>query len=369
MTYELSEAIQHAGGKVTDRYPFGSDSEQVIFFSVVIGNARGAILHYENPPAHQLGTRALNSYALAFEHIERIRDEVSFLILSFAPDATHAGGDLKETLAHLEQSAGYDWADLRLMKAFALYKRVRALAKRMHVIAILAGGTYYGGSAEVALWADTIVGDSRASICMSEATIGLIPGWGGVARLIVKVGVLNTRCLVETARQTSAHELKTIGIIDSIVDIPYVLPKRGTEEDRQRHTHDTLSLLYAKAFAFAPEQAERKDAVVEVRRVLMREDALEAEVACRSDPYIYRSVWGKPLAEARDVLATNKTPLAPQSIQALRALVETHETLHTDEEHFVRMEMEFDAELYRHPLLAEGIRAILEKRVPCFALL
>ena len=368
MLREMSESIERAGGKIEDLHIFESKNSRLSLFDITLAKKRGIILHFENPPVHQISSQSLDYYASAFLYIEQNQNELSFVIFSFAPDATHAGGDLKETLANLSRSAGYDWADQRLLKAFALYKRVRALAKHMRVISILSGGDYYGGSAEVALWADTLIGDSRTSICMSEAIIGLISGWGGVARLIAKAGVLNARCLVETARKTNAHELKAIGVLDSVVDIPYTLPNGGSEEERRHHAHKTLTPLLINALAFASGKIAHQRNPSETPDILMSEDVLEAEVDRRSDPYTYRDVWGKPLAEVRDVLAIRKMPLAPQSIVILQALWNLYGTCRTEEE-FVHLEMMFDAALYRHPSLAEGIRAVLNKQVPCFTLL
>ena len=74
--------------------------------------------------------------------------------------------------------------------------------------------------------ADYIVGDSRSAICFSEAMIGLIPGWGGVARALIKTGLTNMECMVLTSKEIKAKELKEIGIYNVIVDVPFPFPKR-----------------------------------------------------------------------------------------------------------------------------------------------
>lgn len=368
MAQEIIATVEAAGGYVTGSQVFGPEGGQLALLFVTKGSSHGAILHYENPPAHQIGTQALSHYSAALGHIENEQDYLSFLVFSFAPDAVHAGGDLKETLAHLERGAGYDWADARLIKASALYSRVSALAaQRMRIISLLAGGAYYGGSAEIALWADHIISDSRASICMAEATIGLIPGWCGIARLIKKAGVFNARYLCETAYHANAHELQQIGVVDRIVDLPFPLHQRGTKDDAGDHARRTLTPLIAQVLAYASVRITDATHPHASHHAITTEDLREVEVELRSDPYVYQRVWGLPVKRAEKVLGSYLAPLAPQSIEALRTLfIAYHEGC--SEAQFARTEMFADMQLYRHPLLAKGIRATLAKRVPRFIL-
>ena len=60
-------------------------------------------------------------------------------------------------------------------------------------------------------------------MCFSEASIGIIPGWGGITRVLVKSGL--TAYMAKTAKPVFASELKAIGIYNGIVEIPFGLPK------------------------------------------------------------------------------------------------------------------------------------------------
>ena len=366
---ELHKAVIGTGAKIVDSHTRECGGLKKLFLlTIEVDGKRGAILHFENPPAHQMDTQVLYGYASALERIEKQKNELSFLIFSFAPDAIHAGGDLKETLANLHRKEGYRWADRRLLKALSLYKRVRALAQHMRVVSLLAGGEYYGGSAEFVLWADYILGDSRSSICMSETTIGLIPGWGGVARLITKSGYLNARCLVGTARKTSSRELKAIGVLNKVIEVPFPLSQKDTTPQKvQEYAQKTLTMLFSDAFGTVSSNAWDNRIVSSADRVvLMNEIELQKEITRRSNPQTYKMLWGKSLADVKNEIATYKKPLAPQSIRVLDLLFASFESLDFDEECFYRMEMRFDAALYRNPLLVEGIRATLHKTVPNF---
>ena len=157
----------------------------------------GAILCYYNPPVHQVGNPGLDAFLEGLAKVLEKRDEIEFLILYGANDPVHAGGDLKESLNKLDatleakkekEAMGepaadieklFEWADNRLQKGIALHGSIRKIAENMRVVAVCGGGTRFGGSAEIPLMADFLVGDSRSAMCFSEAMIGLIPGWSG----------------------------------------------------------------------------------------------------------------------------------------------------------------------------------------------
>jgi enoyl-CoA hydratase/carnithine racemase len=156
-----------------------------------------------------------------------------------ANDPVHAGGDLKESLEKLDstetmkrqkEEAGapageidalYAWADKRLGKGTSLHGKVRRLAQQLRTVAVCGGGTRFGGSAEIPLMSDYIVGDSRSGMCFSEAMIGLLPGWSGVARAIVKAGPQNARAMAMTGKEVKADKLKAIGIYNVVVDVSF----------------------------------------------------------------------------------------------------------------------------------------------------
>jgi enoyl-CoA hydratase/carnithine racemase len=307
-----------------------TDNKRVYLITVEINGKRGVVLHYENPPVHEIGSETLDGYSMALTHIEEIKDKLSFLIFSFAPDAIHAGGDLKETLKNLEDQKGhYDWADKRLNKAFHLYKRVRALSKNMRTVSILAGGNYYGGSAEIALWADYMVCDSRASIHFTEALIGLIAGWCGIARLITKIGFLNARFVVESAQKISARELEKIWAVDKVVDVLCLpFPKKSSSSQViYSHARDTFLLLLPTVI----------------------------QLAC-TDKTTKRGTSRKML------FGEYEKARAPQSVEALSKLFAMYDSDHFDEERFAFIERDLDAQLYRDPNLADNIRSIIKKK-------
>ncbi|MDQ1335998.1 MAG: Enoyl-CoA hydratase/isomerase family protein [Thermodesulfobacteriota bacterium] len=353
----------------------------------------GAILCYANPPVHQVGNPGLDAYLEGLDRVYEQRDGLEFLILYGANDPVHAGGDLKESLDRLEgtlkarkekASAGasaeetdqlFDWADNRLKKGISLHGIIRKIALDMRVVAVCGGGTRFGGSAEIPLMADYLVGDSRSGMCFSEAMIGLIPGWAGIARTLIKAGPVNAACMAMTSQEVKADLLKGIGIYNAVVYVPFPFPKRGKTADPdadkaeylatlETHTDESGLLLLPKAFDMAtcPE-----DAIPRVhgdeRRILAAEEDVYREVARRKDPKSYAHLWGKPLREANDEIARLGRPLAPQSIEALNKLLKDYGPGGFDERLFVEREMKADARLYRDPRFRAGLIATLQQTV------
>ncbi len=357
--------------------------------------APGAVLCYYNPPVHQVGNPGLDAYLAGLDKVEAAGD-ARFLIFAGANDPVHAGGDLKESLEQLErtlelkkekEAAGapteeldrlFEWADNRIRKGGRLHARVRSLAAYMRVVAVCGGGTRFGGSAEIPLMADYLVGDSRSGMCFSECMIGLIPGWSGVARALVKAGPLNAAYMAKTGSEVKAEDLRRIGIYNVVVEISSPLPRRGRsgdpEADKARYLRDLTENDRETASLILPEGLRTATCPVgeipvikpEERALLGSEEQIAAEVERRKAPETYSRLWGKPLAEVREEIAGLGRPLAPQSIEALDGLLSSYDPAEFDEAEFVRREMEADSRLYRDPRFRAGLLAVLGQNVADF---
>ena len=353
----------------------------------------GAILCYCNPPVHQVGNPGLDAYLEGLDRVAEKRGDLAFLILYGSNDPVHAGGDLKESLNRLDQTleakkekeaAGasseevdslFQWADGRLEKGIALHAKVRDLARDMRVVAVCGGGTRFGGSAEIPLMADYLVGDSRSGMCFSEAMIGLVPGWAGIARALVKAGRVNASYMAMTSKETKAPDLARIGIYNTVVEVPFAFPKKertdDPEADKARFLealseHDLRTGLLVLPEGLRVATCAEKDipgVKADERAVLALEEDISQEVDRRVDPGTYDGLYGKPLKEVREEIGRLGRPLAPQSIEALTGLLKGIDPEHMDESAFVRSEMEADARLYRDRRFRAGLIATLGQSV------
>jgi enoyl-CoA hydratase/carnithine racemase len=355
---------------------------------------QGVVFTYNNPPVHQMGNPALDAYLAAFDKLAPMVGELEFLLLNGAPDPVHAGGDLKESLRRLrdtqekraeleakgadqeEIDALYNWGDKRLDKGFALYEAVTGASKSLRTVAVCAGGARFGGSAEVPLLADVLVGDSRSSMCFSESMIGLIPGWGGVGRAITKAGVENARAMSMTCPMVKASDLKAVGIYNEVVDISYPLPRKQRTDDpasdKERFKRDLAEHCGKVAIDILPVALDLAIAdqfptvSPSERKTLKSRSATDEEVERRANPMTYEGLWDKPLREVKGEIKELGRPLAPQSIAELEELFATVDEGSFDEESFIRRESKADGRLYRDPRFMQGILATLEQKVADF---
>jgi enoyl-CoA hydratase/carnithine racemase len=372
-------------------YEWSEGTAYLVIEKVSYKDVKGAILCYYNPPVHQVGNPALDAYLEGLDRVYTGKGELTFLVLYGANDPVHAGGDLKESLEKLDRTLAmkkekeqrdtppqeieqlYDWADNRLRKGVSLHGIVRKIARHLRVVAVCGGGTRFGGSAEVPLMADYLVGDSRSGMCFSEAMIGLLPGWSGVARAIVKSGPINAQYMALTGREVKADKLKMCGIYNAVVNISSAFPKMQKTTDPKtdkalyaealdKHDQDTGMRLLPKGLemAICPEQ---EIPVLRNPPQLVSEAEITREVNGRMNPQNYSHLWGKTLKEAGEEIARAGRPLAPQSIDALRSLFDGVGPASFDESVFVKREMEADARLYRDNRFRAGLVATLEQKV------
>ena len=380
-------------GNLGSIHEWSEGKAYLIIDKVTFRGKPGAVLCYYNPPVHQVGNPGLDAYLGGLDRVFEQKDTLEFLILYGGNDFVHAGGDLKESIRRLDETLEakrekeeggateeeinrlYDWADNRLRKGVALHGSIRKIAGFLRVVAVCGGGTRYGGSAEIPLMADYLVGDSRSAMCFSEAMIGLIPGWAGVARALVKAGLANAQYMSRTCREVKAPKLMVIGIYNALVDVPFPFPRRqktdNPESDKadylkalEDHDQETGILLFPKGLEVATCDKEEIPVVDEKTRVtLATEEEVFEEVARRKNPENYAHLWGKALREIKDEVAKMGRPLAPQSIEALDQLFGNYDPSMFDEHAFVQREAEVDAGLYRDPRLRVGLTATLEQRI------
>ena len=351
----------------------------------------GAILCYHNPPIHLIGTTALYAYHEGLDRVMDRLERLDFLILYGANDPVHTGGDLKESLEKLQKSLQskdemmlsgakadevdklFSWGEARLQKGIVLYDKIRRIARHARVVGVCGGGLRFGGSAEIQLMSDVLVGDSRSGMCFSEAMIGIIPGWAGMARVLTKAGLENAEYMTKTARLVYAEELKQIGIYNDVVTVDLPFPRknnRNSQDYRSRleeHDYNTGLLLLPRALELATcAKAEIPSVARKNCRSLASRKDIAREVAARTNPDNYAHIRNQPLRDVQKEITLLGRPLAPQSIAAIEGLLNTLDTGPYDEARFIQEELKADAALYRDPKFIEGLTAMLEQRVPDF---
>jgi len=177
--------------------------ESVAILTVDRPQVRNAI----SPATMDALERALDAAADADVLVIRGRGDRAFI----------SGGDLKE-LAKIRTHEA----------AVAMAVRMRRLCDRIAtfpgpVIAAL-NGHALGGGAEVAVAADIRVAADDIRIGFTQATLAIMPAWGGAERLAALVGRSQALLLVTTGDRLDTAEARRIGLIDR------VYPREAFEE-------------------------------------------------------------------------------------------------------------------------------------------
>lgn len=74
-----------------------------------------------------------------------------------------------------------------------------------------------GGGLELALACDIRISSDRARFGLPEVTLGLIPAWGGTARLPRVVGLGNAKEIIYTGQLINAQQANKIGLVNKVV--------------------------------------------------------------------------------------------------------------------------------------------------------
>jgi enoyl-CoA hydratase len=78
-------------------------------------------------------------------------------------------------------------------------------------------GSVFGGGCELLLLCDFVFMEEHAELAFRHAKMGLSPAWGGLTRLVERVGPLEATRLLLTAERVDAAEALRIGLVNEVV--------------------------------------------------------------------------------------------------------------------------------------------------------
>lgn len=192
------------------------------------------------------------------------------VILTGAGGAFSAGGDVRALGASdFEQSL--DGRRLRMQRHHRVVKLLLGLDRP--VIAAVDGAAF-GAGFSLALMCDFMVATPRARFCMAFGRIGLIPDYGALYTLPRWVGLPRAKELMFSAREVSAQEALTLGLVLELVE-PEALMDRA--------------MVYAQSFCGASPQA-----------LPMTKAALNRSMSSDLNTMLDLEAWGQPLAGLSD---------------------------------------------------------------------
>jgi 3-hydroxyacyl-CoA dehydrogenase/enoyl-CoA hydratase/3-hydroxybutyryl-CoA epimerase len=171
-------------------------------------------------------------------------------------------------------------------------------------------GFCMGGGTELALACRYRVAtrDPKTKIGLPEVMLGIIPGWGGTARLPRLIGAPQALPLMLTGRAVGAEEAKSVGLVDALTT-PELLLEAAKEQLRHPHSRP----LSQRARAWATNIWPVRQALAIIVR---KQTAAKARPDQYPAPFALIEVWrrgGSSIAqrlklEARAVAKLAQTP-------------------------------------------------------------
>jgi methylglutaconyl-CoA hydratase len=141
------------------------------------------------------------------------RTDIKVMVLDSTGKSFSAGADL----AWMKRMASYSYED-NLKDATALAKMLKALNFLPQPSIAKIQGAAFGGAVGLASCCDIVIAASKASFCLSEVKLGLIPAT--ISPYVVNaIGLKAARRYFITAERFFADKAQQIGLVDEVVEL------------------------------------------------------------------------------------------------------------------------------------------------------
>lgn len=139
------------------------------------------------------------------------RDDISIMILASNGKSFSAGADL----GWMKRMASYSYED-NLKDANALAQMLKALNFLPQTTIAKIQGAAFGGAIGLASCCDIVIASTKASFCLSEVKLGLIPAT--ISPYVVDaIGLKASRRYFQTAERFFSDKAQQIGLVDEVV--------------------------------------------------------------------------------------------------------------------------------------------------------
>ncbi|WP_312157629.1 3-hydroxyacyl-CoA dehydrogenase NAD-binding domain-containing protein [Acinetobacter variabilis] len=142
-------------------------------------------------------------------------EQIAGIIFRSAKKTFFAGGDLDELIQATPEHATEFFNMIEDMKAKLRYIETRGIP----VVAAL-NGTALGGGWEIALCAHhrIALNGAKTKFGLPEVTLGLLPGGGGIVRMVRLLGLQNALPLLTEGKQFGVEKAKSLGLVHDTAD-------------------------------------------------------------------------------------------------------------------------------------------------------
>lgn len=150
------------------------------------------------------------------EQLEKDKDGLSGVILASRKNSFFAGGDLGELLACGPEDGPRMFTALEALKG-----AMRRLEKLGKPVVAAIGGAALGGGWELALGCHhrVCVDDPKVELGLPECSLGLLPGAGGIVRMVRLLGLQAAVPYLLEGRKFSPREALAAGLLQALVPL------------------------------------------------------------------------------------------------------------------------------------------------------
>lgn len=171
-----------------------------------------ATVTLNNPDKHNaFDDEIIKQLTDIFIHISE-REDISIMVLASNGKSFSAGADL----GWMKRMASYSYED-NLKDANALAQMLKALNFLPQTTIAKIQGAAFGGAVGLASCCDIVIASTKASFCLSEVKLGLIPAT--ISPYVVDaIGIKASRRYFQTAERFFSDKAQHLGLVDEVVE-------------------------------------------------------------------------------------------------------------------------------------------------------
>jgi methylglutaconyl-CoA hydratase len=172
-----------------------------------------ATVTLNNPDKHNaFDDKIIAQLTIIFMEIAK-RADINVMILASTGKSFSAGADL----GWMKRMASYSYEE-NLSDANALAHMLRALNFLPQTTIAQIQGAAFGGAVGLASCCDIVIASNKASFCLSEVKLGLIPATIS-PYVVTAIGQKASRRYFQTAERFFADKAQQLGLVDEIVNL------------------------------------------------------------------------------------------------------------------------------------------------------
>ncbi len=149
------------------------------------------------------------------DRLEKEKEEIAGVIITSAKDIFFAGGDLNKIISFQKGQEKMIFDSIERTKSYL--RRLELLGKP--VVAAI-NGAALGGGCEIGLACHyrIAINDKKTQIGMPEATLGLLPGAGGIVRTVRMLGLGNALSFLMEGKKLRPQKALAAGLINELAE-------------------------------------------------------------------------------------------------------------------------------------------------------